>query len=104
MRSLAVLRLAPEADLSAVAARIEAEVRRLWQLYTAGTVLEVHLTDDPTVVVLLLDVPDAAAADRVLTSLPLFQDGSMTAEVHTLRPFRNWERLFAGPAPTGTSE
>jgi hypothetical protein len=107
MRSLAVLRLTRGTDLSAVADQIEPEVRRLWQLYTAGTVLEANLTDDRAVVVLLLDVPDARAAERVLMSLPMLQHGLMTAEVHTLRPFRNWERLFAGrvdPAPSDTSD
>lgn len=100
MRVLAVLKLAPGADRSVVAGLVESEVRRLWQLYTAGSVLEADLTDDPTVVVLLLDVPDAPAAEQLLASLPMLQDGLMTAELHTLRPFRNWERLFATPSGT----
>jgi hypothetical protein len=45
--------------------------------------------------VLLLDVPDPARAHTALEALPLVAHGLMTADVHALLPFRNWERLFA---------
>ena len=95
MSTLAVLRLTPGADTARVASRLGSEVRILWRLYTEGVVTQVHLTDDPATVVLLLDTQDPAQTRTALEALPLIADGLMTAELHALLPFRNWQRLFA---------
>ena len=96
MTTLAVLRLAPDADRARVAALLDAEVRALWQLYSEGTVTHAYLTDDPGTVVLVLDPPPDQARAR-LDELPLLAEHLMTADVHALLPFRNWRRLFAEP-------
>jgi hypothetical protein len=95
MSILAVLRLTPGVDTGRVAAHLDSEVRTLWHLYTEGVVTQAHLTDDPATVVLLLDTQDSAQARTALDALPLVSHGLMTAELHTLVPFRNWQRLFA---------
>ena len=95
MSTLAVLRLTQGADVDRVAAVLDSEVRTLWRLYTEGVVTQVHLTDDPTTVVLLLDTRDPTQARTALEALPLITDGLMTAELHALLPFGNWQRLFA---------
>lgn len=95
MSTLAVLRLAPDADAGRVASLLDSEVRTLWRLYTEGVVTHVHLTNDPTTVVLVFDTQDPTRARVALEALPLIADGLMTAELHALLPFRNWQRLFA---------
>ena len=66
MSTLAVLRLAPDADAGRVASLLDSEVRTLWRLYTEGVVTHVHLTNDPTTVVLVFDTqrPDARRGSR----------------------------------------
>ena len=96
MSILAVLRLAPDTDAGRVASLLDSEVRALWRLYTEGVVTQVHLTDDPATVVLMFDTQDPTRARVALEALPLIADGLMTAELHALLPFRNWQRLFAG--------
>jgi hypothetical protein len=94
MSILAILRLTPGVDTGRVASHLDDEVRTLWRLYTEGIVTRVHLTDDPSTVVLLLDTPDSTQARTALDALPLIAHGLMTADLYTLLPFLNWQRLF----------
>lgn len=94
MRILAVLRLVPGADRDHLVSLLDDEVTHLWNLYVDGHVAGVHMTDDPGVVVLDLDTASLDEARAAVDSLPLLAEGLMTAELHELRPFRNWQRLF----------
>jgi muconolactone delta-isomerase len=72
-----------------------AEARRSWALHQAGIVREVSFRTEGRRSVILLEVPDEAAAHEALGSLPFVRAGILTFEVIGLRPYDGWARLFA---------
>lgn len=93
--------LAIEKDLPGVTAEqtrpfLKEEAAKVWDLYQAGVVREVHFRADRSNAVLVLECPDLKTAGRVLESLPLVREELVTFEVIPLAPYPGFARLFAG--------
>jgi hypothetical protein len=95
MKVLALLSLVPEAKLETLRAELAHELKGSWALYASGVLREVYATEDPKRVVFVMEADDAAAARRLLASLPLVASGMFRIECVELRPFVNWSMLFA---------
>lgn len=80
-------------------ALLQAEARRVWELYQAGTLREIYFCSDPPRAVLMLEGADAAAARATLNTLPLVQAGLIDFEILPLVPYSGLARLFAAPPP-----
>jgi hypothetical protein len=72
---------------------LPAELNGSWQLYLAGVIREVYLTQTPTRVVFVLEANDLSDARQRLGSLPLVAKGLFEVDLHELRPFANWAML-----------
>jgi muconolactone delta-isomerase len=73
---------------------LQAEARRVWELYQSGTIRELYFRADRSEAVLMLECADAGEAQQVLASLPLVQAGLITFEVIPLIPYPGFARLF----------
>ncbi len=73
---------------------LRAEAERVWALQLEGALREIHFTTAGEAV-LLLEAADAAAACRVLASLPLVEARLIEFEVDELVPYTGFARLFA---------
>ena len=72
MKILAVERPLPAPDPAAYTpALLEAEARRAWELYQAGTLRELYFRADRVEAVLLLECDSTEAAEAALATLPL---------------------------------
>jgi hypothetical protein len=95
MKVLAVLTLAPDAQLETVRPELVNELRSSWALYASGELREIYATGNPRQVVFVVEAEDTAAAKHLLATLPLVAAGLFTIELLELRPFVNWAMLFA---------
>jgi hypothetical protein len=80
-----------------------AEATRTWELYRAGVIREMSWRVDRDDVVLVLEAEDPAAAEAVLSTLPLVEAGAISFQVLGLRPYDGWQRLF-GRGSAGTTD
>jgi hypothetical protein len=71
-----------------------AEARRVWDMYQADVLREVHFRADRANGVLLFEVPDLAAARAAVDSLPLVAAGLIDFDLVPLRPYPGFARLF----------
>ena len=86
MKLLTIGRLRSGADLREIGAHATAEMRALWDLYTAGTVREMYTPGGPGAV-LVLEAPSAADAAAAVNRLPLVTAGVIEFDVIELHPF-----------------
>ena len=94
--------LALEEDLPGVSAEqcaplLEAEARRLWELYLSGTVRELYFHADRRSAVLLLEAPTLEVAITLLESLPLVEHKLIRFALIPLAPYTGFARLFSPP-------
>lgn len=76
-----------------------AEARRAWELYQADVLREIYFRADRPNGVLVLEVPDVAAARAAVDSLPLVAAGLIDFDLVPLKPYPGFARLFAAAAP-----
>ncbi len=76
-----------------------AEARRAWELYRQDILREIYFRADRPNGVLVLEVPDLAAARAVIDSLPLVAAGLIDFDLVPLRPYPGFARLFAEAVP-----
>ncbi len=76
---------------------MEAEARRVWELYIKGFIREIYFRADRAEAVLVLECESVEAAEDVLATLPLVAAGLSVFEVIGLRPYPGLARLFAHP-------
>jgi hypothetical protein len=93
--------LALEKDIPGVIAdqfppHLQAEARRVWELYKAGIIREMYFRQEKTDAVLMLECADAAEAREVLNTLPLVREKLIDFEIIPLVPYPGLERLFSG--------
>jgi len=91
--------LALEKDVPGVTAEqfpphLQAEARRVWELYKAGIIREMYFRQEKTDAVLILECTDAAEAREILNSLPLVREKLIDFEIIPLVPYPGLERLF----------
>jgi len=79
-----------------------AEARRAWELYQQDVLREIYFRADRPNGVLVLEVPDLAAARAVIDSLPLVAAGLIDFDLVPLKPYPGFARLFAEGASSGT--
>lgn len=95
MKVLAIIDVAPGANMDKLRAELPSEVRGSWELFSAGVIRETYATATPTRVVFVLEAESADAARAHLAKLPLVAGGLLHVELVELRPFTNWSMLFA---------
>lgn len=76
-----------------------AEARRAWELCQQDVLREIYFRADRPNGVLVLEVPDLAAARSVIEGLPLVTAGLIDFDLVPLRPYPGFARLFADAAP-----
>ena len=76
-----------------------AEARRAWELSQQDVLREIYFRADRPNGVLVLEVPDLAAARAVVDSLPLVAAGLIDFDLVALRPYPGFARLFREDAP-----
>jgi len=76
------------------APHLQAEARRVWELYESGVLRELYFRADRSEAVLILECADGEDAQHVLASLPLVQQGLIRFEVIPLVPYPGFARLF----------
>ena len=99
MKVLALGRDAAPADDPRFAEVRPAEARRAWELYQQDVLREIYFRADRPNGVLVLEVPDLAAAREVIDSLPLVAAGLIDFDLIPLKPYPGFARLFAEAAP-----
>jgi hypothetical protein len=95
MKILALIEVAPGANMDTLRAELTDELKGSWALFSSGVLREAYATATPTRVVFVLEAEDAASAEAHLRTLPLVARGLMRFELVELRPFVNWSALFA---------
>jgi len=98
MKVLALGRDTAPADDPRFAEIRPAEARRAWELQQADVIREIYFRADRPNGVLVLEVPDLAAAREVIDSLPLVAAGLIDFDLVPLKPYPGFARLFAEPA------
>jgi hypothetical protein len=99
MKVLALGRDVAAADDPRFAELRPAEARHVWELYQADILREIYFRADRPNGVLVLEVPDLAAARSVIEGLPLVAAGLIDFDLVPLRPYPGFARLFADAAP-----
>ncbi len=94
MKVLALIDVAPGADIAKIRAELADELKGSWSLFSAGVLREAYATENPARVVFVLEAADREAARAALDTLPLVAAGAFAVELVELRPFVNWSLLF----------
>ncbi|GBR09659.1 hypothetical protein [Gluconobacter frateurii] len=76
------------------AAHMVAEIKHVWESYTAGELREFYFSPDPQAVTLIYEMADRAAVEREVTSLPLIKAGLLDAQIVQLGSFPQLSVLF----------
>ena len=95
MKILAIIDVAPGAQLETVRSQLADELKGSWALFASGVLREAYATASPSRVVFVLEAEDAAHAEDQLRKLPLVAASLFRIELVELRPFVNWATLFA---------
>jgi hypothetical protein len=95
MKVLALIDVAPGADMAELRKVLPGEIKGSWGLFASGVLREAYATASPTRVVFVLEADSAAAAEAHLRPLPMVAAGLVKIEYVELRPFVNWSALFA---------
>ena len=94
MKILAMEVEEPGAEPEGYAPHLQAEARRVWDLYQKGTIRELYFRADRSEAVLILECEDVEEGARILDTLPLVQAGLIHFEVIPLLPYPGFARLF----------
>ena len=73
---------------------LEAEARRVWELYKKGVIREIYFRADRTSAVLILECENLEEAKEKLSTLPLVQEDLIYFDFIPLAPYPGFERLF----------
>jgi hypothetical protein len=103
MRILALERES-SAPGEAFAPYLEAEARRIWELYQAGSLRAISFRLEEPLAVLELECDDLGEAEELLAGLPLVEQGLIEFELIPLRPYPGLARLFDAAASGGQGE
>jgi hypothetical protein len=93
MKILALERESSAAD-EAYAPHLEAEARRVLELFQGGSLREISFRLDEPRAVLVLECASEQEAEGLLATLPLVEQGLIEFELIPLRPYPGFARLF----------
>ena len=94
MKILAMEVEEPGVEPEGHAPHLQAEARRVWELYQNGTIRELYFRADRPEAVLILECEDAEEGVQILDTLPLVQAGLIHFEVIPPVPYPGFGRLF----------
>ena len=90
--------LALEKELSNVSndftPHLKTEAEQVWRLMKNDVLREIYFTQETNEAILILECESADAAREYLNALPLVNNGLITFEILTLKPYTGFERLF----------
>jgi hypothetical protein len=95
MKILALIDVAPEASVGTIRAQIANELKGSRDLFASGALREAYPTGAPNRIVFVLEADSTARAEEHLHKPPLVAVRLLHLELIELRPFVNWEMLFA---------
>lgn len=98
MKLLAIVDMAPGADLQTIRNDLAKELSASWALFSSGVLREAYATATPTRVIFVLEADGTGEAEAHLRKLPLVAAGAFRFELIELRPFVNWSALFSPSA------
>src|SRR2546430_1584213 len=78
MRILAVTTLTPHATPNAIRSLLPAETEHIKRLFEQGVIVEGYIDTQSSQVYLMLEFPNVAEAEAILSTLPLVQAGLIT--------------------------
>ena len=73
---------------------LEAEAKKVWELYQKGLIREIYFRDDQKSAVLMLECESLQQAIDILSDLPLVRENLITFDCIPLKPYPGFERLF----------
>jgi hypothetical protein len=73
---------------------LEAEARRVWELYIKGLIREIYFRADQKSAVLILECKNIEEAEEKLATLPLVREDLIYFDFIPLAPCPGFERLF----------
>ena len=88
-----------EAELKEYQREVDAEARKVWELYQSGFIREIYFRGDQTTAVLVLESENLEDAARSLTELPLVAYDLIRFVLIPLVPYPGLERLFQTEEP-----
>ena len=94
MKILALEHELPGATAEKFQQYARAEAAHAWELHQQGIIRELYFRDDSNEAVLVLECEDAVMARRILSALPLVEQGLITFEVIPLKAYPGFARLF----------
>ena len=94
MKILALEKEIPGVTADQFSPHLQAEARRVWELYKAGIIREMYFRQEKTDAVLVLECAGPADARDVLNSLPLVREKLIDFDLIPLVPYPGLERLF----------
>jgi hypothetical protein len=95
MKILALEKEIPGVTADQFPPHLQAEARRVWELYKAGIIREMYFRQEKTEAVLILECADAAEARQALETLPLVLEKLIDFEIISLVPYPGFARLFS---------
>ena len=98
MKILALERELPGITAEQFPPHLQAEARRVWDLYKAGILREMYFRQEKTEAVLVLECDSVAEARAALGTLPLVREKLIDFELIPLVPYPGLERLFSEQA------
>jgi hypothetical protein len=98
MKILALERELPDVTAEQFPPHLQAEARRVWELYKAGILREMYFRQEKTEAVLILECASVAEARAALETLPLVREKLIDFELISLVPYPGLERLFSQQA------
>ena len=94
MKILAIEHEFPNALAEQFQQYTRAEAARVWELHQQGVIRELYFRADRSEAVLVLECADVESAHRMLSSLPLVEQGLIRFELIPLVAYPGFARLF----------
>lgn len=94
MKFLALLELAADVELSALAPHLIAEELAVWSAYRRGVLREMHFQKKPVAVSLIFEAENEAAVRSELLAFPLVENNLLTVRIISMGPWLPLEKLF----------
>ena len=94
MKILAIEHELPNATTEQFQQYARAEAARVWELHQQGVIRELYFRADRSEAVLVLECADVESVHRMLSSLPLVEQGLIRFELIPLVAYPGFARLF----------